>query len=127
MMEEVSKFEFADYLDRADVVAHFLGDALREGPEAFKRALGHAARSQGMSAIAKEAGVTRAGLYKALDVEGNPSFVTVFKVVKALGLRLEPVAEKKRAAKKPVRFAGKPIVSPARVAAGHRKKRAAAA
>ena len=56
-------------------------------------ALGDIARARGMMQLARETGLTREGLYKALSPEGNPSFATVMKVCKALGLKLqtEPV------------------------------------
>lgn len=52
-------------------------------------ALGDIARAKGMTQLAKETGITRDGLYKALSPTGNPSFGTVQKVVKAFGLRLD--------------------------------------
>lgn len=51
-------------------------------------ALGDIARAKGMSQIARETGLARENLYKALSSEGNPEFATVLKVVRALGLRL---------------------------------------
>ncbi len=51
-------------------------------------ALGDIARARGMMHLARETGLTREGLYKALSPEGNPSFATVMKVCKALGLKL---------------------------------------
>ena len=51
-------------------------------------ALGDVARARGMSQVARDAGITREGLYKALPAEGNPSFATVLKVMRALGLQV---------------------------------------
>jgi len=51
-------------------------------------ALGNVARARGMGQLAKDTGLTREGLYKALNKDGNPSFATVLKVMKALGLNL---------------------------------------
>jgi probable addiction module antidote protein len=51
-------------------------------------ALGDIARAKGMSQIARDAGLGRESLYKALSAEGNPEFATIMKVVAALGLRL---------------------------------------
>ncbi len=56
------------------------------------RALGDIARAKGMSQVAKDAGVSRESLYRALSAEGNPSFATVLKVAKALGVRLHAEA-----------------------------------
>ena len=55
-------------------------------------ALGDIARAKGMTDIAREAGLGRESLYKALSREGNPEFSTVLKVVRALGLRLHAAA-----------------------------------
>ena len=51
------------------------------------RALGDVARAKGMSSVARDAGLSRESLYKALSESGNPSFATVLKVAKALGVR----------------------------------------
>ena len=53
-------------------------------------ALGNVARARGMMQLAKETGLTREGLYKALSAEGNPSLGTTLKVMKALGMKLAP-------------------------------------
>jgi len=55
--------------------------------------LGDIARAKGMSQIARETGLGRESLYKALSPDGNPEFSTVLKVVRALGLRLHPTAD----------------------------------
>ena len=52
------------------------------------RALGDIARARGMSQVAKESGLSRENLYRALRAEGNPTFATVLKVTQSLGLRL---------------------------------------
>jgi probable addiction module antidote protein len=52
------------------------------------RALGDIARAKGMKQVAKEAGLSRESLYRALSADGNPSLATVLKVIKALGLQL---------------------------------------
>ena len=56
------------------------------------KALGTIARAKGMSQLAKETGLGRESLYKALSGEGNPSFGTILKVMRALGLKLQPQA-----------------------------------
>lgn len=66
--------------------------ALEEGdPSLVVAVLGDIARSKGMTQIARETGLGRESLYKALSTEGNPEFATVFKVLKSLGLRLQVV------------------------------------
>jgi probable addiction module antidote protein len=63
-------------------------EALETGDPAFVAdALGVVARARGMSEVAREAGVSRESLYRALSAEGNPEFGTVMKVAQALGLR----------------------------------------
>jgi probable addiction module antidote protein len=64
---------------------------LEEAPEdiaGIARALGDIARAKGMTQVAKEAGLSRESLYRALSADGNPSLATVLKVIKALGLQL---------------------------------------
>ena len=67
--------------------------ALEDGdPALVAAALGDIARAKGMSQIARETGLGRESLYKALSPDGNPEFSTVMKVVRALGLRLHATA-----------------------------------
>jgi len=54
-------------------------------------ALGTVARAQGMAAIARETGLSRENLYKALSADGHPEFVTVMKVLDSLGLQLHAI------------------------------------
>ena len=72
----------------ADVVA-YLEAALQDGdPRLVAAVLGDIARAKGMSHIAREAGLGRESLYKALSASGNPELATVLKVIAALGLQL---------------------------------------
>ncbi|MBN1393898.1 MAG: putative addiction module antidote protein [Pirellulales bacterium] len=67
----------------------YLHAALEDGdPAVVVLALGNIARARGMTQIARETGLGRESLYKALSPEGNPEFATVFKVVQALGIKL---------------------------------------
>lgn len=73
----------------------YLEAALENGdPALIAAALGDVARAKGMSTVAKETGLGRESLYKALSPGGNPGFATVMKVMKALGLRLHASAER---------------------------------
>lgn len=63
-----------------------------DDPAVIAAALGDIARAKGMTQIAREAGLGRESLYKALSPDGNPEFATVLKVVKALGLKLHAEA-----------------------------------
>jgi len=75
-------------------MAAYLEAALDEGdPSLIAAALGDIARAKGMTAIARDTGLGRESLYKALSTEGNPEFATVLKVVRALGLKLRATAE----------------------------------
>lgn len=86
---ETRPWDAAEHIDsEADMVA-YLDAALEEGDPALVVAvLGDIARAKGMSQIAREAGLGRESLYKALSPTGNPEFATILKVVSALGLRL---------------------------------------
>lgn len=89
------KFDPAKYLATPEAIAAFLEDAFESGDATvIAEALGVVARASGMAQVAKEAGLGRESLYKALSAEGNPELATVVKVMKALGLRLavEPSA-----------------------------------
>lgn len=80
-----------DYLKTPEECAEFIRAAMAEAgddPAFVVQALGEVARSRGMSQLARDVGMSREGLYKALSPDGNPSFATVIKVLKALGLRL---------------------------------------
>ncbi len=79
----------AEHLESEADMAAYLEAALEEGdPALVSAALGDIARAKGMSQIARETGLSRESLYKALSSEGNPEFATVLKVVRALGFRL---------------------------------------
>jgi len=82
-------FDPAEYLDDSDSIAAYMTEALESGDPAFVAdALGVVARARGMTEVAREAGVSRESLYRALSADGNPEFATVFRVIHALGLRL---------------------------------------
>lgn len=82
-------FDAADYLKSEDDMVAYLEAALEEDdPRVVAAALGDIARAKGMTQVARDAGLGRETLYKALSPEGNPEFGTVLKVVRALGLSL---------------------------------------
>jgi len=79
----------ARYLDSDEAIAAYLNAAAEEDdPAVLAAALGDVARDRGMTQIARETGLGRESLYKALSSEGNPEFATVQKVVRSLGLKL---------------------------------------
>ena len=89
--ENFSRYDTADYLETEEDFAAYMEAGMAEGGDdaAFiAHALGDVARARSMSQLARDTGLTREGLYKALSGEGNPSFDTIVKVAKALGLRL---------------------------------------
>lgn len=89
--EAFAPFDAANYLNTVEDVAAYLEaiiDESADDPAVIARALGSIARSRNFSQIARQAGMSREGLYKALSAEGNPSLATVIKVSHALGLRL---------------------------------------
>jgi len=89
-MTETTPYDVAEYLRTPDEMAAYLDAWLEEAPDdsaGIARALGDIARAKGMSQVARDAGLSRESLYRALSTEGNPSFATVLKVMRALGLR----------------------------------------
>lgn len=79
----------AQHLETEEDMAAYLEAALGEGdPALVAAALGDIARAKGMSQLARDTGLGRESLYKALSPTGNPEFATVMKVVNALGLKL---------------------------------------
>lgn len=89
MAIETTKWDAADHIETAEDVVAYLEAAFEDGdPELITSALGDIARSRGMGAVAAEAGISRAGLYKALGESGDPKLSTLLGVMKALGLHL---------------------------------------
>ena len=89
-------FDAAKYLDSDEAVAEYISEALLTGDiDTITRAIGVAARARGMSDIARQTGLSRESLYKALRGDGHPQFETIALVLQALGLRLraEPANE----------------------------------
>jgi probable addiction module antidote protein len=88
-------YDVAQQLRTPKEMAAYLDAWLTESPEdvaGIARALGDIARARGMTQVARDAGLSRESLYKALSVGGNPSFATVLKVARALGVRLQAQA-----------------------------------
>lgn len=88
---KLKKWDSAEHLKRDEDMALYLEACLEEaGSDAafIAKALGTIARAKGMTQLAKETGLGRESLYKALSGEGNPSFSTILKVISALGIRL---------------------------------------
>lgn len=88
---KTTPYDTADFLKTEEDVALYFDACLEEaGDDAafIAQALGNIARARGMTQLARDTGLAREGLYKALSADGNPSFATILKVTKALGLKL---------------------------------------
>jgi probable addiction module antidote protein len=89
MNETFSRYDTADYLKTDEDIAAYLEACAEENdPALMAQALGAVARARNMSQLARDTGLTREGLYKALSADGNPSLATVMKVARALGYQL---------------------------------------
>lgn len=89
MSLETTRFDILDHLKTPEERLAYIEAAFDDGDTAFiASALGDVARSMGMTAVAKEAGVTREALYKALSEKGDPKLSTLLGVMKALGIHL---------------------------------------
>jgi probable addiction module antidote protein len=90
--ETFTRYDSAEYLKTEEHVAAYMDAVMDEGgddPAFIAHALGVVARARNMSQLARDTGMSREGIYKALSGEGNPSFATIVKVAGALGLRLQ--------------------------------------
>ncbi len=89
MSIKTTAWDSAAHLRSDEEIAAYMEAALEEGDTAFiAYALGVVARAKGMTQVAQDAGLSRESLYKALSLEGNPSFDTILRVMKALNLEL---------------------------------------
>src|SRR6266481_4915414 len=89
------RYDVAEQLRTPEEMAAYLDAWLADAPDdvsGIARALGDIARAKGMSQVARDAGLSRESLYKALSENGNPSFETVLKVARAIGVRLHAEA-----------------------------------
>ncbi|GIX39028.1 addiction module antidote protein [Silanimonas lenta] len=89
------RYDVAEHLRTPEEMALYLDACIEEseGDAAFiAKALGDIARARGMSQVAKDAGLSRESLYKALSGERSPDFATILKVTRALGVRLHATA-----------------------------------
>ncbi|MGA2797905.1 MAG: addiction module antidote protein [Thermoguttaceae bacterium] len=86
---KTKRYDVAEFLESEEDMAAYLQAAFEEGdPALVIHALGNIARARGMSEIARQSGLGRESLYKALSPDGNPEFATVLKVVQALGIKI---------------------------------------
>ncbi|RYX88031.1 MAG: putative addiction module antidote protein [Bradyrhizobiaceae bacterium] len=88
-MINVRPYDAAEYLDSPDMIAAYLTGAFEsEDPKLIAKAIGNAARAQGMTDVAEKTGLSRENLYRALGGDAKPEFATVLKVLHALGISL---------------------------------------
>lgn len=98
---KLNKWDVVDHLKTDEEMALYLDACMDEDPgdgSLIRAALGDIARAKGMSQLARETGLTREGLYKALSAEGNPEFSTIMKVIRALGISLHAASRHSDAA-----------------------------
>jgi len=90
-----TKYDVSEHLRTPEEMAAYLEMCIEEanGDTAFiTKALGDIARAKGMTQVARDAGLSRESLYKALSGERSPEFDTILKVISALGLKLHAAA-----------------------------------
>ncbi len=91
---KTTRYDVADHLRSPAEMAAYLDAWLTDAPDdaaGIARAMGDIARAKGMTQVAKDAGLSRESLYRALSEDGNPSFATILKVARAVGVRLQAV------------------------------------
>jgi probable addiction module antidote protein len=101
--EKLLKFDAAKYLNHPETIAVYLSEAFETGDAGYIcHALDTIARAKGMTKVAKETGLGRESLYKALGGHAQPEFETVRKVIQSFGLKLvaEPVQTKRAASRR---------------------------
>jgi probable addiction module antidote protein len=92
-VSDLPKFDAAEFLDNPEVISAYLDEAFAsEDAGVITQALGTVARAKGMTEVARNSGLSRESLYKALSADGNPEFATIVKVLQALGLRFTATA-----------------------------------
>ena len=88
-MKNIAAFDAADYLDNDIVISEYLNAALEDdNPNVFLQAIADVAKAHGMTKLAKDTGLGRESLYKALAPGAKPRYDTVIKLVRALGVEL---------------------------------------
>lgn len=89
-MTKLTPFDPADFLDNDEAIAEYLSAALEDtDPDVFLMAVRDVARAKGMAQLAKDAGLGRESLYKALSPGAKPRYDTVLKLLMALGVKLQ--------------------------------------
>lgn len=111
MKAAYASFDPAQYLDSDTVIAEYLTAAAEDpNPDVFLAALGDVAKARGMALIARESGLGRESLYKALGAGAHPRYETVSAVLRALGVKLAIVADRPRRTRRQPTVSGKTSV-----------------
>lgn len=93
MTHKLTTFDAAEYLDNEEAIAACISDAFKTGDVKYiSHALGVVAKAKGMTAIAKQTGLSREQLYRSFSEDGNPTLKTTLSVMKALGIDLNATA-----------------------------------
>ena len=88
-IQKLKAFDITRHLDSEEAMAEYLSQVLEDGDNAeLIRALGHIAKAKGMATVAKDSGLGRESLYKALSEGSQPRFDTITKEINALGLKM---------------------------------------
>ena len=90
-IETFSKWDAAEHLHTADDARLYVQACADEDPgdgSLIRAALNDVARARNVTRLAREAGMSREGLYKALSADGNPTFATVLRITRALGMQM---------------------------------------
>ena len=88
-MQKLKAFDITRHLDSEEAMAEYLSQVLEDGDsDELIRALDHIAKAKGMATVAKDSGLGRESLYKALAEGSQPRFDTITKVINALGLKM---------------------------------------
>lgn len=98
MPENLTEFDATEYINTEKRVQLYLEACVEDDPgdgSLIRSALNDIARVQNISALARDTGLDRSGIYKALSKDGNPSFATVLKIMNALGLRIRVEASER--------------------------------
>ena len=94
MPVEFEPFDISEHLDNEEMIAGYLNAAAEdEDPNVLLMALAHVAKARGMMQMAKDAGLSRVSLYRALKVGAHPRFETARAVLRALGVKLAVAAQ----------------------------------
>ncbi|MDR0587980.1 MAG: putative addiction module antidote protein [Burkholderiales bacterium] len=95
-MRKTRPFDMVEFLDDEETIQEYMRQVIEDGDvDEILRAVGYVAKARGMTAVAKDAGVSRESLYKALRPDSKPQFETILRVVRALGytFKIAPIQQ----------------------------------